>query len=405
MPGRLGGSHNRPGRGNIQRLVNKRGYVTFRGRVTRDGRTHYAQAVGAGTPSHYSQKAWVILEREARDQARGHLDELVADLDRDRVPDTSKRRATLGDWLVEWKKAKLDALPAETPTWERYEYTIRLHIEPFLSGARLSSIGQAAVLRWRRELLHHREQPRSVRNVREAERLLREILRDAPAQGYEVDDGVFKMRHLADPNKETKEPARSLTPADFVRLLDHAPEPRRTAWMTCYLAVCRIGEARALRWGRVLWTERQVDVSRQLDRSGRDRVPKWGSAGVVDAPKELFDALRAHHARQEAAGVPVGPDDYVFFDRTLRKVPTYWQFLRWLKEDLRAAGLPDAGTHVLRHGAGWIMAEVESNPLNIQHRMRHRNLRTTEVYTRKVPGAGRKTASKVAQRLKRERIG
>lgn len=406
MAGRRGGSHNRPGRGNIQTLVNAKGYVTLRGRVNRDGRTHYAQAVGVGIRARYTQKAWGYLERQAREQAQAYLDVLVSELDAGRVPDLRKRLITLNDWLDVWSVAKQDALSAETTTWQRYETSLRVQVRPYLGEARIATIGQAKILRWRRELRDHPERPQSAKNVREAERLLRETLRDAAGQGYPVDEGVFKLRPLADPGKGTRELARALGPDDFLALLAASPEPNQTAWLVCYHMAGRAGEMRGLKWGRILWSQRQIDVSRQLDREDHDRLPKWNSTGRVDVPKELLDALLSHRRRQEAAGVGVGEGDYVFFDARRGEVPSYWCWRYWLKEDLRRAGLPDVGgLHILRHGAGRVMAEVEPNPLNIKRRMRHANLRATERYVEAPDDAGRKTASKVARRLNRSRIG
>jgi integrase len=401
--GRKGGRHNRPGVGNVQRLVDRRGYVSFRGRVTRDGRTYYAPAAGAGIPDRFSRRAWQIAERQARDAARAALDELIRDLDRDRLVEADKRRATLGDWLSVWTALRRDAMPADTPSWEAYARAVALHVEPFLGGVRLAQLGPAAILRWRRELAEHPTKPRSGNTIRYAERVLRTALREAKVQGYPVVEGVLVMRKMAEPERG---PPPSLSPAQFARLLRVSPEPRRTFYLTAYHAACRFGEARGLQWGRVLATSSQLDLSWQLDPRNRLRRPKMGSAGLVDVPQVLLEALEAHRRRQEhALGRPVAPEDFVFLDAAGRGVRPWAWWRRHLRDDLAAAGLPDHGLHAFRHGAGWAMAEVEPNPLRIQERMRHRDLKTTQRYLRPVPGAGQETARRVAERVERAESG
>lgn len=401
--GRTGGQHNRPGTGNVQRLVDRRGYVSYRGRVTRDGRTYYARAAGAGIPDRFNRRAWQVAERQARDAARAALDDLIRDLDRERLVEADKRRATLDDWLAVWKALRRDAMRPDTPSYAMYARAVDLHVVPFLGGVRLAQLGPTAILRWRRELAEHPTEPRSRSTIRYAERVLRTALREAKVHGYPVVEGALAMRTMPEPERD---PPPSLSPAQFARLLRVSPEPRRTFYLTAYHAACRFGEARGLQWGRVLATSAQLDLSWQLDPRNRLRRPKMGSAGLVDVPQVLLDALGAHRRRQEAAlGRPVGPDDFVFLDPSAGHVRPWAWWRRHLRDDLAAAGLPDAGLHAFRHGAGWAMAEVEPNPLRIQERMRHRDLKTTQRYLRPVPGAGQETARRVAERVERAESG
>jgi integrase len=384
-------------------LVDARGYVTFRGRVTRDGRTYYAAAAGAGVPARSTARAWRAAERDARDAARANLDALLEDLDRGRADGAATRRATLADWLRVWTEERRAAMRPETRSAEQYAAALALHVGPFLGGTRLAALGPAALLRWRRELLEHPTEPRSPDRVRYAERVLRAALRDARVRGYPVDEAVLLVRRPAAPPAPE---APSLSPAQVARLLAVSPEPRRTFYLSAYHGACRFGEARGLTWDRVLVASGQLDLSRQLDARGVLRRPKMGSAGLVDVPPVLVAALDAHRRRQEAAlGRAVAPGDFVFLDPSAGYVRPWAWWRRKLRDDLGAAGLPDAGLHALRHGAGWAMAEVEGNPIRIKERMRHRDLKTTERYMRPVPGAGRETAARVADAVERAGIG
>lgn len=398
--GRKGGTHNRPGQGNVQRLVDGRtGYVSFRGRVRLDGRDHAASAVGAGRPELHSKRQWAIVERRAEQAARANLDALIADLTAGRVPDTARARATLTDYLAVWRKAKRDALTPATDTWRSYRILLDNHVEPFLGGVRLSALGPAVVLRWREELL---ADGRSVVRVRNAERLLKEALRDAPGHGYTIDAATLTLKPLADPKKGTKPDRPHLSAAQFVKLVGTAEEPWAALWAFLYFTAARIGEARGAKWSAVLWTTRQVRIEEQRDRHGTDRLPKWGSVGTVDVDRQLIDRLTEHRRRQEATmGRPVRPDEPIFAGLlTPGTVPGYERIRQRWHADLEAAGLPAMGLHATRHGAGFLMGAVEPAPLRIKEAMRHGKLETTMLYVKNVPDAGRQTAERVGEAVK-----
>ena len=400
MVGRKGGAHNRPGRGNVQRLVDRRGYVSFRGRVRLDQRTHYAQAVGAGIPSRYTKRQWELVEREAEEQARRLLDALIADLTAGREDNASKRRATLAEWLAVWGPIKEDELPAAVGTWVRYEVLLRRHVTPFIGGVRLAALSPSVVVRWRKELRGH-EEPRSTTLVQQAERVLRMALRDAPAYGYTIDQSILTMSRLADPSAAADE-EKGLSPAQFKLIYERSPEPWRTRWLFLYGTACRVGEARGARWGSVLWTSRQVNVNGQLDRLGVYRLPKYGSTGTVDVSDELLTALTAlRKERESMLGRPVRPDEYLFLDDAGRP-PSYRAWWAAFHRDTEAVGIAGATIHHLRHGAGQLMAEVEASPLGIQQQMRHGKFSTTERYLRRKVVSGRATADKAAERLRQE---
>jgi integrase len=318
--------------------------------------------------------------------------------DRILAPD---KRIRLEDFATLWRRAKADSLPADTPSWRTYELVLDKHVLPFLGHLKLGTIRPKDILDWRDALLQHPTDPRSVNRVRDAEGLLRMLLRDAEAQEYPVNPALLKMRQLA-PAKRPERP--HLTEAQFLLLLEatekdrKGAEPWRTMYVVAFFTGARCSEVCGLAWRSVLGTARQIAIVQQLDpRSRTPRDPKARKSGVVDVPAEVIDFLDGWRRAVEAAsGRPVQPDDFVFAGAGGK--PIAYDAARWaLNRHAAAAGLEGIGWHSLRRSFATANVASETPALTLRQLMRHSDLRRTMKYIRPVGKADRRAAERLAE--------
>ena len=106
---------------------------------------------------------------------------------------------------------------------------------------------------------------------------------------------------VALPRRRKQEAAmRFPTVEEVGRLLASADDDFRAYVALCAFAGLRMGEACGVRVGDIDFLRRQLTVSRQLQRDGRDVAvvpPKYGSERLVHLPDELVAMLSEHVAR------------------------------------------------------------------------------------------------------------
>jgi integrase len=398
-----GVAHAPSGSGSVGKTWDKKaGKFVWRGRVRRDGKTHYGTAV--------VQQAG-MTDATCRRLARRNLDQKIDDLNANRVVAVQKQRARLTEYLDVWLKEQKDALPDYTPTYDTYEKDVRLHIRPFLGQERIANIGSELLLDWRavladvelqvrRRIARDAQGVRSSKTIKVVSHFLRRILTNASGVGYPVKPECLNLKQ---PKAPDVTPRPFLTEAQADLLCAAAPAPRNVTWRVCFYGGLRGGELIGLKWRQALWTKNAIDVSEQRDRKKNDRAPKAGSSGVVYLPEFAMAELRDHQRWMREHGFPTGLDDYVFQYRLAygkdkgKPVPHYHQQLdRWIKDDAKAAELdPDIALHGLRHGLGMTTAAV-ATPLVIKDQLRHRLLTTTAVYTdHRDPEAQRRAANTI----------
>ena len=91
------------------------------------------------------------------------------------------------------------------------------------------------------------------------------------------------------------------------RILGGAADDFRAFVALCAFAGLRLGEAAGVQVGDVDFLRRQLAVSRQLQRDGREvavRPPKYGSERVVYLPEQLVTMLSEHIATYRPDGEP-----------------------------------------------------------------------------------------------------
>lgn len=125
-------------------------------------------------------------------------------------------------------------------------------------------------------------------------------------------------------------------------------------------------------------------------------------AHIVSLPPSLVADLRAHRKAQAAARLYAGSlwedHDLVFCQSNGRPIDPRADYERW-RDILRAAGLVDAGTHVMRHTAATLMLEYGEELAVVQEVLGHSDPRTTRIYMQVSKGLTRRAATTMDRRL------
>ena len=132
------------------------------------------------------------------------------------------------------------------------------------------------------------------------------------------------------------------------RILGGADDDFRALVALCAFAGLRLGEATGVQVGDVDFLRRQLAVSRQLQRDGREvaiRQPKYGSERVVYLPEQLVTMLSEHVAAHRPDGEP---ERWLFADIGGRPRHNNAVNYRW-RQTRKAAGTPSIRLHDLRH--------------------------------------------------------
>jgi integrase len=201
-----------------------------------------------------------------------------------------------------------------------------------------------------------------------------------------------------------------LRPAEFLRLLDAAPDLRRRAlYSVLYLTGLRIGEALSLTWADIDFDRGEVRVQ---NRPGSKTMPpftlKAHERRVVPAPKHALDILAELHA-EAAPGNPyalLAPERY-------QRILNHWRKLgmvdaKWRPDFVMNNGNRDFKSHVkrgeidpdgklsihtLRKSFGQNHALSGTPIKTLQYLMGHSNERTTLKFYQAVDAASAAAAT------------
>jgi integrase len=179
---------------------------------------------------------------------------------------------------------------------------------------------------------------------------------------------------------------------DVGRLLGAADECFRAYVALCPFAGLRMGEAAGVQVGDVDFLRRQLTVSRQLQRHGREvavRAPKYGSERVVYLPDELVTMLAEHVPQHTPEGVP---DRWVFtaYGKPLHDNGVTF---RW-RQTRKAAGCPSVRLHDLRHFYASGLIAAGCDVVTVQRALGHAPATTTVgTYAHLWPSAEDRTRS------------
>lgn len=298
-------------------------------------------------------------------------------------------------------------LRASTVT--HYRQVLDVHVLPAFGRKRLQDVTPDDLARWLRSAAtmeyaaaHGRGKPYRAATIRHALTTLHRVYGHAiRRQGYIGTSPVAALERHERPRDDPK-PIVILTPEEVAHVLRAADDLDRVAGRyshgrTAYAPVlafltgtgCRISEALAVTWGSLdLTDERTVAITAQLDRQAQ-RVPlkTRNSRRTIDLPASLVARLAA----VKLAAADTRPNAFVFVSPTGTPLNDRNVANRGLAAACKAAGLPVANPHALRHAHASALLAGGEDLAAVSRRLGHASVAiTAETYSHLLEDAERR---------------
>jgi integrase len=207
---------------------------------------------------------------------------------------------TFGDYSMQWVVRKSKRLKASTMT--KNVRTLAHHILPEIGHIPLAEIQRRDVADWLAWVETQKREDGlvySTATVQSWWRVLRNVLRDAHAQGYLREDITARQEapHTGIKDRQEK---RTLTAEQLRELVDaakHFTPTRHAEIATLAYTGMRIGEMYALHWEDIDLGTDEIRVVKSVWR-GEMGATKTGKARAVPIPSFLAEILAAHRSEQ-----------------------------------------------------------------------------------------------------------
>jgi integrase len=317
----------------------QRGSLRRRGRASWE--IKFATGAGAARKVHYLS----IKGSRADAQAR-----LTAELARvGEGSFTAPSKIAVGAYARERIDAWLAGGEITGRTARRYGQLLRHQIEPHLDGMPLQKLSVIALKDWHGKL---HQQGLGTRTVRAAHRLLHKILHEAEAGGM-VTKNVARLQRA--PRRSAGEIKEIQIVRDVGVLLEKLRGdqlyPLATLGLFCGL---RLGEALALRWGRVhLDQQPRIEIVEARDGANFKKPKSAAGERTISLPTVVVEALRVHRVHQMELRLVTGAgrltDDDLVFQRLDGSPYLTTNMSRDWGRTMDRIGLGEITFHALRH--------------------------------------------------------
>lgn len=319
----------------------------------------------------------------------------------------------LADYLADWLKSV--KLSRKHNTWKYYANAVNTHIVPKLGNLTLTEITAQHV----DELLADLQEvtyttpksgvvksltPRHIRGVRD-------VLRAALNRAIRRRLLKFNAAAVADaPSAEHKE-AVPLDYEDVLKFLAAVKgHPLEALYVLAVALGLRQGEILGLRWSDVDLDRAELRTARQLvlHEGGRyelDETKTYKSNRVIPLPKFVVQALAERKQRQvdqwkAAAGRWVGNTWDLVFTTEIGTPINRHNLKRQYHAFLKAAGVPLARFHDLRHTTASLLFAEHMDSKQVQELLGHKKLATTmDIYTHIIRRVQKETTDKMESLL------
>jgi integrase len=298
--------------------------------------------------------------------------------------DTSRGEITFRDYVdTVW----LPSRQIEASSLAAYQSYLNKHFYPFLGKKQIGKILPSDVQRWVTTATAGGLAPASVRKYHT---MLHSVFKRA------VRDRIITFN----PREETELPkvvttrARTLTPAEYWRLVNAIPEQHRLMVQVAIETGLRWGELIALRprhvdleRGRLTVTETIVEVPLRAAPNGERMIvkpyPKDNEPRAMGLSPELLEQLTAHIQDRG-----LGRGDLLFATRDGTPISRNTFRTRVWAPAVKASGIDfNVRIHDLRHAhASWLLAGG-SDLRSVMDRMGHSLIQTTQKYLHPLPDA------------------
>lgn len=269
-----------------------------------------------------------------------------------------------------------------------YEFNLDKYVLPTLGSLRLCEVNRATIQHLLLALKHKGYASSTLRSIRVS---IAKVLHTAVESGYLERNPAHGIQiGWGEPKKRRRVPE----PEQMQKLLRRLPEPCRTVVLTAVLAGLRIGEILALRWSRLDFLRRSIEVSETYS-DGQFGTPKTRSSErVIPMSSALRQVLESHRTTCTWRE----PEDLVFC--TNKRTPLspknlYNRALAPTCDEL--VGLPRISWHSFRHANGTWIGEVGESVKTVQAILGHSDLETTlNIYMHAIPDSQRRAVERVA---------
>lgn len=331
----------------------------------------------------------------------------------------------LDTWLAEVIKPNFD--PA---TYAYYEAMSRLYIVPGLGSKRLDRLQSRDVQAWLNQLAtvcqccaqgkdaarpEDRRRCCAIgaccqdyagrRTVQAAKNTLRAALNHARTSEELVSRNVASLVKLpTPPRRRRKDPAWSAEEASrFLASAREDDDPLHAAYVLVLVNGLSKAEVLGLTWPDVDFTERELDISWELQRVGKELIHKRvttgdaGGSGTVPLPEICAAALQARWEEQDAACAQAGSR----WHQTKLVFTTRWgtpieprNFNRSFDARCAKAGVPRIRVHDTRRTCAWLLAALDVDPRVATAILRHAQVPMTVGVYAEIPGEATRAALK-----------
>lgn len=332
-------------------------------------RARYRDTAGKEHARHFARKT----------DAQRWLDEVTASVLTGQYVDPRAGNVTFSDFYRDWSSRQM-WVPSTRSSADHAAATV-----PF-AGVPLKSIRRSHIEVWVKALSAHL----AASTIKTRFVIVRSVFRAAVADKVIAAD---PCEGVVLPRRRKAEAAMRVPTVEQVGRLLRASDERFTAYVAlCAFAGLRMGEAAGVQVGDVDFLRRQLTVSRQLQRDGREvavRAPKYGSERVVYLPEELVTML-AEHVRQHT---PEGAPDRWLFTVYGKPLHNNAVTFRW-RQTRKAAGCPSVRLHDLRHFYASGLIAAGCDVVTVQRALGHAAATTTlGTYAHLWPSAEDRTRS------------
>lgn len=321
---------------------------------------------------------------------------------------------TFGEYGADW----LDSLSLEPSTMQGYRRLFKNYLNPHLGSKPVDKITAPAIGKLYKMLRERGGKDGgtlSANTVNKASITLAAIL-DAV-----MEDG-FIMRNPARLKKVVKAPTGRDIRSERDEMVTWTAEQLRAflawsrdtyedelfpLWFTLARTGMRRGEALALQWRDLDFNAERISIRRAADSAvrGRVKIPKSGSARVIDADAQLMTTLKKLKSARGSISLDLArPTAFIFGHDDGRLRDPVLISNRWKRRTTAAqkvlTDLPHIPLHGLRHTHATLLLQLGESPKVVQERLGHGSISITmDIYSHVNPTMQRAAATRFAELL------
>jgi len=335
---------------------------------------------------HRTQPTVVLgaLSELSRREARSLLQRRVSEINQGRH--RARPMMTFEKFSIEhWEAGALLALK---PSSSRiYKFNLDSYIIPAIGAHRLCDVNRATI---QQLLISMRSKGYAGSTLHSIRVTVAKVLQTA------VDNGFLERNPahgIKIGERESTKQRAILEPPLVKQLLAELSEPCRVIVLTAVLTGLRIGEILALRWSRLDFVHRSIEVSETYS-DGKFGSPKTRSSRrVIPMSQTLCEALKTHRA----SCINSGPQDLVYSTTKGTPLSPKNLYNRALAPACDKLNLPRVSWHSFRHGNATLLGEVGESVKTAQAILGHSDIETTlNTYMHAIPDSQRRAVERVA---------